>query len=167
MFNLKGSEIVFLLLIALVVLGPEKLPDAIRKFGRVYGEIRKMANGFQGELRSAFDEPMREIRGTADAIRQAANLDLNVPLNTPLTGTGDGSAGGAGPAGASGTSAASTPTSGAREVGLDFGTAALKRQRNPEPPAAQPDLTGVEPVADSSAHVQSAPNTGTDESEYL
>lgn len=159
MFNLQGSEIVFLLLIALVVLGPEKLPDAIRKFGRVYGELRKMANGFQGELRSAFDEPMREIRGTADAIRQAANLDLNVPLNTPLPGVNGEPA----VVDAADATPAASPQ---REVGLDFGTAALKRQRQSEA-TPQPDLTGVEPVADSSAHVQAQPNTSTDESEYL
>ena len=75
MFNLQGSEIIFLVLIALLVLGPEKLPDAIRKFGRVYGEFRKMANGFQGEIRSALDEPMRELQKTADMVRNAANFD--------------------------------------------------------------------------------------------
>ena len=76
MFNLSGSEIVFLLIIALVVLGPEKLPDAVRKFGRFYGEFKRMSSGFQSELRSAFDEPMKEMRETADAMRKAANLDF-------------------------------------------------------------------------------------------
>jgi sec-independent protein translocase protein TatB len=36
-FNLSGSEIVVILLLALIVLGPEKLPEAIRRFARVYG----------------------------------------------------------------------------------------------------------------------------------
>ena len=31
MFNLQGGEIVIIVLLALVVLGPEKLPDAMRK----------------------------------------------------------------------------------------------------------------------------------------
>ena len=75
-FNLSGSEIAFLLIIALVVLGPEKLPDAVRKFGRFYGEFKRMSSGFQSELRSAFDEPMKEMRETADAMRKAANLDF-------------------------------------------------------------------------------------------
>ena len=43
MFNLSGSEIVFLLLIALVVLGPERLPDAMRRFGKTYSEVKKMS----------------------------------------------------------------------------------------------------------------------------
>jgi sec-independent protein translocase protein TatB len=74
-FNLSGSETVFLLLLALIVLGPEKLPDALRRFGKGYAEFRKMATGFQSEMRSALDEPIREIRETADAIKQAANLE--------------------------------------------------------------------------------------------
>ena len=67
---------VFLLIIALVVLGPEKLPDAVRKFGKFYGEFKKMSTGFQSELRNALDEPMREMRETADAVRQAASFDF-------------------------------------------------------------------------------------------
>jgi Tat protein translocase TatB subunit len=75
-FNVQGSEFIFLLVIALIVLGPEKLPDAVRKAGRAYAEFKKMANGFQGEIRSALDEPMREFRETGDAMRAAANFDL-------------------------------------------------------------------------------------------
>ena len=73
MFNLQGSEIIVILLIALVVLGPEKLPDAVRKFTRTYAELKKMSSGFQSELKSALDEPMREMRSTADMVRDAAD----------------------------------------------------------------------------------------------
>ena len=73
MFNLQGSEIIVILLLALVVLGPEKLPDAIRKFSQTYAELKKMGTGFQSELKSALDEPMREMRETADAVRDAAD----------------------------------------------------------------------------------------------
>src|SRR5512141_1327486 len=84
MFNLSGSEIVFLLLIALIVLGPEKLPEAVRKFGKVYAEAKKMTTGFQSELKSALDEPMREMRETAEAFKSAAGLGFNVDeVDTP------------------------------------------------------------------------------------
>lgn len=69
MFNLSGSELVFLLLLALIILGPEKLPEALRKFGKTYAEVKKMTTGFQTEMRSVMDEPMREMRSTADALR--------------------------------------------------------------------------------------------------
>ena len=76
MFNLSGSEMIFLLLLALIVLGPEKLPDAVRKFGKAYSEFKKMSTGFQSELKTALDEPMREMRETADAFKKAVNYDF-------------------------------------------------------------------------------------------
>ncbi len=86
MFNLSGTEIVFILLAALVLLGPEKLPEAMRKVGRVYAEVKKISNGFQSEIRSvldeptrdirnAFEEPARELRNTAEQARSAFNLN--------------------------------------------------------------------------------------------
>lgn len=74
MFNLQGSEIVIILLLALVVLGPEKLPDAMRKAGKAYSELKKMSSGFQQEFRSVVDEPMREIRDTANVLRDSADF---------------------------------------------------------------------------------------------
>ena len=74
MFNVQGSEIIIIVILALIVLGPEKLPEAIRKFSHFYGEAKKMSNGFQSELRNALDEPMRELQATADLVRQNADL---------------------------------------------------------------------------------------------
>ena len=74
MFNLSGSEIVVILLLALVVLGPEKLPDAIRRFGRTYGELKRMSSSFQEEMRSTIEEPMREMRETANLLRDQADF---------------------------------------------------------------------------------------------
>ena len=73
MFNLQGSEIIVILILALVVLGPEKLPNAVRQFTKTYAELKKMSNGFQSELKSALDEPMREMRETANLVRDAAD----------------------------------------------------------------------------------------------
>lgn len=74
MFNLQGSELVIILLLALVVLGPEKLPEAMRKMGQFYAELKKMSHGFQQEFRNATDEPMREIRETANALRDSVDF---------------------------------------------------------------------------------------------
>jgi sec-independent protein translocase protein TatB len=71
---MSGTEIVVILLLALVVLGPEKLPDAIRKFGKTYAELKKMGTGFQQEFKSAMDEPMREMRETADLLKKSADF---------------------------------------------------------------------------------------------
>ncbi len=62
-----------ILLLALVVLGPEKLPDAIRRAGRTYAELKRMGNSFQDEVRSVLDEPAKEMRETADLLRTTVN----------------------------------------------------------------------------------------------
>lgn len=71
MFNVTGGEVLILLVLALVVLGPEKLPEAVRRFAKVYGEVKKMSTGFQSELREALDEPVRELRETADMFKKS------------------------------------------------------------------------------------------------
>lgn len=55
MFNIGGGEIIVILLIALLVLGPERLPDATRKVGRALHEFRRLTSGFQEEVRNAMD----------------------------------------------------------------------------------------------------------------
>ena len=92
MFNLSGSEIVVILLLALVVLGPEKLPDALRRAGRTYAELKKMGNSFQAEVKSALDEPMKEMQETADLMRKATDFtgepDVAPALRGPSFDTG-------------------------------------------------------------------------------
>jgi sec-independent protein translocase protein TatB len=68
-FNFSGSEIVFLLLAGLVVLGPERLPGVIRQIGKLYGDIRRTTQGIEQEFRATFDEPLKDLRSTADSIR--------------------------------------------------------------------------------------------------
>lgn len=57
MLNVGTPELLVILLIALIVLGPNKLPEAARKIGEAMGELRRMSNGLQEELRGALDVP--------------------------------------------------------------------------------------------------------------
>lgn len=54
MFNIGGGEFIVIALIALIVLGPQRLPDAARQVGKAMGELRRLSSGFQNELRDAF-----------------------------------------------------------------------------------------------------------------
>ena len=55
MFNVGGGELLVIMLIALIVLGPQRLPDAAKQVGRVMGDLRRISSGFQQELKDAFD----------------------------------------------------------------------------------------------------------------
>lgn len=66
MFNFSGSEIIFLLILGLVVLGPEKLPPVLRKMGQMYGQFKRITGDAQSEFRGAFAEPLRDMQNAAN-----------------------------------------------------------------------------------------------------
>jgi len=66
MFNFSGSEIIFLLILGLVVLGPEKLPPVLRKMGQLYGQFKRVTGDAQSEFRGAFAEPIRDMQKAAN-----------------------------------------------------------------------------------------------------
>lgn len=51
MINFNASEIVILVILAVIIFGPEKLPGLARKAARVFNYVRNIANDAQGRLR--------------------------------------------------------------------------------------------------------------------
>lgn len=61
--SLGPAEILVILVVALIVLGPKKLPEAGRQVGRALAEVRRWSQSIQGEVRSvmsAVDAPGEE-----------------------------------------------------------------------------------------------------------
>ena len=72
-FNIGGGELLVILLLALIVLGPQRLPDAARQIGKVMGEVRRMSSGFQQEMKAALrraDDRLQAGRAGAPAPRR-------------------------------------------------------------------------------------------------
>ena len=69
MGNLGGGEILVILLVGLLVLGPKRLPTVGRQVGRVVTEIRRVSSGFQEEFRAALDDPLNEAEARARGAR--------------------------------------------------------------------------------------------------
>jgi sec-independent protein translocase protein TatB len=57
-FDLSPEKIILLGIIALVVLGPNRLPQAARQLGHFVGQMRRMTSTFHSEMRDALGEPM-------------------------------------------------------------------------------------------------------------
>ena len=55
MFNVGGGEVLVILVLALVVLGPDKLPEAARSIGKHLGDVRRISNGFRAEISNVMD----------------------------------------------------------------------------------------------------------------
>ncbi len=66
MFGIGFQEILVILLIALLVVGPRRLPQIARAIGRALGEIRKAAEDFREtieaeELRASLEEERKKL----------------------------------------------------------------------------------------------------------
>jgi sec-independent protein translocase protein TatB len=93
MFDIGFAELLVCAIVALLVLGPERLPGTVRTVGRWIGRARHTVNQFTDqidreiradELKRRIDEEMKKV-GVNDVTRQV-NEALNAPLKTPLIG---------------------------------------------------------------------------------
>lgn len=71
MFGMGMMEIGLILAIALIVIGPKKLPDIAKSLGRAMGEFKKATNDLKNSIN--IDEP---IDVNYDPKHQAGSLDI-------------------------------------------------------------------------------------------
>ena len=60
MGNLGGGELLVILVLGLLVLGPARLGVVAQQIGRLVGQVRRLAGGFQAELRDLVEDPSIE-----------------------------------------------------------------------------------------------------------
>jgi sec-independent protein translocase protein TatB len=85
-FGFSFSELVVVVVVAIVVIGPKDLPKMLRKLGKYAGQLRRMASdlraqsGIDDALRAeGLTEDIAEIRklarGELDSVQKAARVD--------------------------------------------------------------------------------------------
>jgi sec-independent protein translocase protein TatB len=86
MFELGFWEMVVIAVIALIVFGPEKLPQFARRAGYWIGRIRRQVNDVRSdiereiamdEMRRAAEKLQAPLRGLADDIERTATIDTS------------------------------------------------------------------------------------------
>ena len=77
MFGIGMPELLLILAVALIVIGPKKLPDLAKSLGRAMGEFKRATNDLKqsieqetglGDVRQSMDEVKRDIRQSLDPI---------------------------------------------------------------------------------------------------
>lgn len=93
MFGMSGGELVVLALVALFVLGPERLPGAIRTVSAALGQARAWMDTAKEQLDTpelrGLREPLEELRGPLAELRaadprRAARDFLTAPTAHPV-----------------------------------------------------------------------------------
>ena len=79
MFDVGFSEMIVIAIVALVVLGPEKLPKIARTVGKFYGGMQRYMSGFKADIeREVALDNMR--KATADAQQKLLELQSQVKV---------------------------------------------------------------------------------------
>ncbi|MBC3468047.1 Sec-independent protein translocase protein TatB [Pseudomonas sp. RW10S2] len=78
MFEIGFSELLLVGVVALLVLGPERLPVAMRTVGRGLGQARQAMNMLRAQVEREIDMPALDdaaLRKLEQDIRQGVSLD--------------------------------------------------------------------------------------------
>ncbi len=71
MFNIGSGELLIILIVALVLIGPKQLPQAARQIGRGVRVLTKLSNTFRKEIQKLSDEVVeKEAREQGKASTQ-------------------------------------------------------------------------------------------------
>ncbi|NIS61590.1 MAG: twin-arginine translocase subunit TatB [Proteobacteria bacterium] len=71
MFGIGMPELLVILGLALIILGPKKLPEIARGLGRAMREFRRATN----DIREQFDEETKELRDVTSTIREEVSFE--------------------------------------------------------------------------------------------
>jgi len=126
--NFSPEKLLLVGVIALVVLGPNRLPQAARSVGRVVAELRRMSASFQHEVNEAIGEPRDAING---AVGNLGLTDLRETLRNGVTGA----------------FTTPAPSASPTAAGASPATAGASPPATPGPPAAVPAPPAAAPIS--------------------
>jgi TatA/E family protein of Tat protein translocase len=91
MFGMGMPEILLILAIALIVIGPKKLPDLAKSLGRAMREFKRATSELKdsmeidtelGDVKKAFNDMRQEVRQTVD-VTGSSKTSTDKPPETP------------------------------------------------------------------------------------
>ena len=87
MFGIGMQEVMIILILALVVIGPKKLPEVAKALGKGYGEFRRAFEDMKSSINVDMktDEEKQRIREIHDRVQPPAEAPTPEPLVTPST----------------------------------------------------------------------------------
>ena len=92
MFGIGGGELMFIIFIALMLFGSDKIPDVARALGKGMAQLKNATNEIKSEMQkgaeaNGIDTSMKQLTSTfTDEVEKVkSNLDSNIPLEVTKT----------------------------------------------------------------------------------
>lgn len=89
MFGIGGSELIFIIFIALMLFGSDKIPDIARAMGKGMAQLKNATNEIKSEIQkgveaNGMDTTFNELTNTfsteVDKVKDSIGANLNTPL---------------------------------------------------------------------------------------
>jgi sec-independent protein translocase protein TatA len=89
MFGIGGGELMFIIFIALMLFGSDKIPDIARTLGKGMAQLKNATNDIKSEIHKGVDangmgDSINELRGTftteVDKVKDSLEANLNSPI---------------------------------------------------------------------------------------
>ena len=83
--SLQPNEVLIIVLVALIVLGPKRLPGAIRSIGQAFRAVREFSTTMRQEIDATLSPPIVDTSSAADAQAGATTAENAIPSEAPVT----------------------------------------------------------------------------------
>jgi Tat protein translocase TatB subunit len=77
MFGIGAPELILIAIIAIVFIGPKKLPEVARTFGRGYREFQSALEGVKKDFNEAGENVKKEVNASLADVKHEADLVVN------------------------------------------------------------------------------------------
>ena len=83
MFDVGFSEIVVIAVVALIVIGPERLPKVARTLGHLFGRMQRYVNDVKADISREMElDELRKLQQTVQDAAQAVETTVNKEINS-------------------------------------------------------------------------------------
>ncbi|NHM05784.1 Sec-independent protein translocase TatA [Flavobacterium sp. CYK-4] len=92
MFGIGGGELIFILFIALMLFGSDKIPEIARTLGKIMAQLKNATNDIKSEIQkgaeaNGLDKTFRELHGDFTGVSENINAEITKAKTQMLADT--------------------------------------------------------------------------------
>ncbi|MBI3794046.1 MAG: twin-arginine translocase TatA/TatE family subunit [Nitrospinae bacterium] len=78
MFGIGAPELVLIVIIAIIFIGPKKLPEVARMFGRGYREFQSALEGVKKDFHEAGEIATKDVKASVEEVKSSVKDAVSV-----------------------------------------------------------------------------------------